>query len=150
MTDFNFDTAAYDKLLKEADRDTAVGKHTFVVNSVTEGAWPDGRPRFDFDGTLATNGNMRFKFSLNPPEPPEVIADEQSPGKKRAMLLNVKSWAALAKAGFKSPDKIAAGDAFQIEIYREKPKDGRDIGYLRLSHVVGPATSGASDNIPGF
>jgi len=153
MTNYEFDPSAYDPLINDMDHDRAVGKHNFCVKTVTEGAWPDGRPRIDFTGTLPTNGHMKFQFSLNPPDHPDTIKTEANVGRQRGMLLNIKSWKALKAMGYNSPFDLKEDDVFQIDIYREKPKAGRDIGYLRLSHIVGPAVdkeAEADANMPGF
>lgn len=152
-TTYDFDDSSYDSLIADMDRDRAVGKHNFMVSSVNESSWNDGRPRFDISGTLTSNGNMKFQFSLNPPDHPDTIKTEANPGRQRGMLLNIKSWKALKKLGFASPLDLNEGDEFEVDIYREKPKAGRDIGFLRLSHIVGPKVdkeSSADANMPGF
>lgn len=136
-TDDNIDFSGYEQLFKDADKDNLVGKHNFMVTAVLASAWDDGRERFDISGHLNDVGGMRFSFSISALDTPTQIRDEADAKIKKSKTLNALHWASLSKLGLR-PDKLKQGDEFQVDLYREKPKAGYDVGFLRLRKIVGP------------
>lgn len=145
------DFSAYEQIFKDADKDGLIGKHNFMVTSTVEGAWDDGRARYDINGVLTDVGNMKFAFSVSALDTPKQIKDEADQKIKRSKVLNATHWMSLAKLGLRA-DKLKEGDEFQVDLYRDKPKAGYDKGFLRLRKIVGAVgETGAAksdDDIP--
>jgi hypothetical protein len=135
----------------DLDRDTKVGKHDFEVTEVILGAWPDGRERYTFRGVLTTAGMAKTDLTLSPPDSAEAIKSEPEEKRRMAMLINARNVKRLEEAGF-TLDGIKEGDALYVRTGRDKPRDGYDVGFVRVREVLGKARNaeGADKSMPGF
>jgi len=135
----------------DLDRDTKVGKHDFEVTEVVLGAWPDGRERYTIRGVLTTAGMAKTDLTLSPPDPAEAIKSEPDEKRRMAMLINARNVKRLEEAGF-TLDGIKEGDALHVRTGRDKPREGYDVGFVRVREVLGKAKNaeGADKSMPGF
>ena len=136
----------------DLDRDTKVGKHDFEVTEVVLGAWPDGRERYTIRGVLTTAGMSKTDLTLSPPESAATIKEEPDEKRRMGMLINARNVKRLEEAGF-TLEGIKEGDTIHVRTGRDKPREGYDIGFVRVREVLGKAK--ASDaktdkSIPGF
>jgi hypothetical protein len=135
----------------DLDRDTKVGKHDFEVTEIVLGAWPDGRERYTFRGVLTTAGMAKTDLTLSPPESAAVIKEEPDEKRRMAMLINARNVKRLEDAGF-TLEGIKEGDTMHVRTARDKPREGYDVGFVRVREVLGKAknSEAADKSIPGF
>jgi hypothetical protein len=135
----------------DLDRDTKVGKHDFEVTEVVLGAWPDGRERYTFRGVLTTAGMAKTDLTLSPPDAAEVIKSEPDEKRRMAMLINARNVKRLEDAGF-TLETLKEGDALHVRTARDKPREGYDVGFVRVREVLGKAKNAeaADKSMPGF
>jgi hypothetical protein len=142
------DYSEYDQFLKDAEKDTRLGKQTFVITEKLVDAWGDGSPRYKFRGVLATASNAKTDMTLSPP-PPLEVAQAAEPGRKRGIALAIQNLKALAAYG-KNLDTLSEGDELSVETRKDEK------GYVRVSRILNPGesmgTSAKTDRIagPGF
>lgn len=155
---YDYTDAAYDELLKDADKDNRVGDHLFMVTKVVHDTWPSGDPRIKITGNLQSANNAKADLTISPPPPPDVVKEQSKTweqGKKRAIANTVTMYRQLAQHYKTSPDKIAEGDVYAVKTAKSKVEaDGkggfiRIIAFLDKAKLGGEATAAAS-NAPPF
>lgn len=149
---FDFNDAAYDELIKDAERDDRVGDHSFLVTEVVRDQWPSGDPRLKVKGTLVTAGNAKADWTFSPPPPPDVVAAQKGTmerGMKMAIANSITMAKQLAQHYGVSPGKIKQGDEFKIKTAKNKEGFVRIIAFLPKDHAVGGQATTAAPTV-GF
>ena len=144
MSDFDWDA-----FTKEAEKDTRVGKHTFVVDTVVHDTWGDGRPRHKFRGMLVTAGNAKTDMTLSAAPTADEAKEAMANGdakRMRGIAYSKKNHDALGKYG-KTCETLAEGDELRVETTKDKE------GFVRVSRILSPETAvevRGSGSGPGF
>lgn len=140
-----YDSDEYDKLLKDAETDSRVGKHDFLVTKVVEDTWPSGDARLKVSGVLTTARNAKTDFTWSPPPAPEVVAAEKSswePGKLRAIANAVSIARQLRQHYGKSPNQIQEGDVYRVQTNKSRrDKVTGEGGFVRIFAFLPQSTS---------
>jgi hypothetical protein len=141
------DSPAYDDLIKDAERDDAIGAQEFLVSEVINDEWPSGDPRLKLKGNLTSVGsNPKADLTISPPPPPDVLKAESATyeqGKKRAIANTINLYKQLGQHYGKSPQQIREGDTFKVQVVRTKRNPDNTGGFLRIvaflpkEHAVG-------------
>lgn len=135
----------WDDLDKEASVDNRIGNHDFLVDSVSEGSWPDGQTYYEIEGRLVTANNFTLKQRLSPPPTEEeVVANKASwdQNRKRGAMLAHNNDTVLREHYQTSLADITPGSTFRVKTDYQT-KDGKK--YIRLINFL-PKTAALSGN----
>lgn len=144
MSDFDWDA-----FTKEAEKDTRVGKHHFIITDVVHDAWPSGDARHKFRGVLATAGNAKTDMTLSDAPTVEQAMEAKANGdskRMRGIAFAKKNHDMLAKYG-KTAATLDVGDELRVET--TKDKDGFVRVFKILAETAEPDMKSASGG-PGF
>jgi len=149
----DYNDAAYREFEKEANRDTRVGNHTWIVSQVTHDTWPSGDPRIKLLGLLTTAGNAKADLTISPPPAPDVVKAEGKnweSGKKRAIAASIAMHRTLAEVYGKSPDEIVEGDTFMVKTALTKRNPDGTGGFVRIIAFLkkDAKADGAGSDVP--
>src|SRR5262245_60544418 len=152
---YNYDDAAYDELLRDANRDDRVGDHMFMVTSVERDQWPSGDPRLKLKGVLMSANNAKADLTISPPPAPEVVKAESKTwdsGKKKAIAGTVPLYRQLREHYGKSPDQIVEGDTFAVKTAKTRVDSSTGKGgFIRIIAFLNKETmSAAIKDAPPF
>jgi len=155
---YDYTDAAYDELLKDADKDNRIGDHLFMVTKVAHDTWPSGDPRIKVSGVLQSANNAKADLTISPPPPPDVVKAESKTweqGKKRAVAGAITMYRQLAEHYKTSPDKISEGDVYAVKTTKSKIDAEGKGGFIRIiaflaKDKLGAAAKAAADNAPPF
>ena len=141
----DFDWSAF---TAEAEKDTRIGKHTFVVTDVVLDTWNDGRARHKIRGVLATAGNAKCDLTLNDPPTADEAKEAKAAGdakRMRGIAFSYKNHETLGKYGLKV-GTIAEGAELRVETGKDKE------GFVRVQRILPPETAvqTSTANGPGF
>lgn len=154
---FDYNDAAYDDLIKDAEKDSRVGDHTAMVTEIERGAWDDGQPRLKVKFNLITANNAAADWTFSPPPPPDVMATERTAWedkKKRAIASTVTMVRQLAEHYSTTPGKLKVGDTFKVKTAKTRvDKEGkggfiRIVAFLAKDHAVGQQAKSAGGSTP--
>jgi hypothetical protein len=135
----------YKDLLDELDKDTRVGDHDFLVNSVTTGRWADLTPNgsqdpyVKVDGVLLTAAQAKCDFTWSPPPPASVIKDQMAswePGKRKAIAGAIRLGEATIKHYGKTVDGLKSGDVLRVKTVKTKVKADGKGGFIRIVAIL--------------
>jgi hypothetical protein len=154
---YDYTDAAYDELLKDAERDNRVGDHLFMVTKVVHDTWPSGDARIKITGNLQSANNAKADLTISPPPPPDVVKAEHKSweqGKKRAIAQTITMYRQLAEYYKTSPDQISEGDVFAVKTVKTKVDSDNKGGFIRIisflhkERLSAGATAAAADAPP--
>lgn len=132
--------ADYDAFLREADKDSRVGQHKFLVTEKLPGVWPSGDEYTKIRGNLVTAGNAKTDFNLSAlPSKAEMEAAKGDNAKMRGMAMSINILKSLAKHYSKSLDTLEIGDVIVVETRKDKN------GFIRVVRIVDPKLADAKD-----
>lgn len=154
-TNYNYDDAAYNQLLEDADKDDRIGHHTVVVNGVVDDTWPSGDPRRKIKFAYLDVKNAKADLTISPPPSPEVVASESKTwdtGKKKAVAQTINIYRQLRKHYNKSPETVIEGDVFRVNVVKTTIKKDGTGGFLRVTAFLAKdeKTEAASTDSPPF
>lgn len=145
-------SSIWDDLDKKASEDNRIGNQDFLVDSVSEDTWPDGRKYFELNGRLtsANDFNIKQRFSPAPSEEQvKAIIDAKDQRVIRSANLAHQNDVVLQAEYGTSIDKVKAGDSFRVKTDYET-KDGkkyvRVIRFLPKTEALG--ANGSSKSAP--
>ena len=155
---YDYNDAAYDELLKDAEKDNRVGDHSFLVTKVVHDSWPSGDPRIKITGNLQSANNAKADLTISPPPPPDVVASQKGTwdtGKKKAIAGAITLYRQLAVNYQKSPEQIAEGDVFVVKTTKTKVDGDGKGGFIRIINFLpkdrlSAAASAAASDAPPF
>lgn len=132
---YDFTDAAYDELLRDAEKDQRVGDHLAMVTKVTHDSWPSGDPRIKVQFSLQSANNAKADLTISPPPPPDVVKAQKATwdqGKKRAVAGAITLYRQLAEHYHTSPDKISEGDVYAVKTTKTKVEADGKGGFIRI------------------
>lgn len=155
---YDYTDAAYDELLKDADRDNRVGDHLWMVTKVVHDSWPSGDPRMKITGNLQTANNAKADLTISPPPPPDVVKAESKTweqGKKRAIAATVTMYRQLAEHYATAPENVSEGDVFAVKTTKTKRNEDGTGGFIRViaflsKDKIGAEAKAAAADAPPF
>lgn len=127
--------ADYGDVFKDAERDTRLGRHEFMITHVDRDHWDDGRKRYKLKGVLVTAGSAKSDATLGDPEDPAVIKAEQNLGRKRGMALGARNVMNLESYGL-TLETVKSGDVLKVETKKDPAKDGSSGYFVRVSVIL--------------
>lgn len=142
----------YADFVADAERDTRVGDHEFLVEIATQDTWPSGDPRYKFKGRLTTANNAGADFTWSPPPSAAELKkmNGMEPGKKRAIAGAISLARDLEKHYGKDIKALKAGDSFKVKTVKTKRDEvtGKG-GFIRVIAVLPPdAKTAAKSDVP--
>ena len=147
MTDTDYNAQEYKDLLKEASRDTRVGDHDWVVQTVINDLWPSGDPRLKLNGVLSTANSAKADLTLSPPPSPEEVKANKGSWdqpKVRAIATSIQIHQQLAKHYGKKPADVQEGDVFRVKTALTKRNPDGSGGFVRIIAFLDPKGVGSN------
>jgi hypothetical protein len=126
----------WDDLDKEASVDNRIGNHDFLVDSITEGYWPDGQEYYEIEGRLTTANNFNLKQRMSPPPTEEEVTANKASwdqSRKRGALLAHNNDTVLREHYGTTLAEITPGSTFRVKTDYQT-KDGKK--YIRLINFL--------------
>lgn len=157
-----FSDAAYDELIKDAEKDDRAGEGNAIVLKITDDVWPSGDPRRKILFALLFAGNAKADLTIGDIPSPEQVAAEKGgwdAKKKKAISSAVTVARQFAQHYGKNPramdgpTAVREGDQFRVKtVVTKKQPDGSG-GFCRVIALLSPTDSengSAPVGGPGF
>lgn len=132
---YDYTDAAYDDLIKDAERDDRVGEHEFLVTGVLHDFWPSGDPRVKIRGLLLTANSAKADLTISPPPSPEEVKADMAnwdSRKKRAIAGVITIYRSLATHYQTTPERITEGQTFRVRTVKTKVGPDGKGGFIRI------------------
>lgn len=145
-----FDDSAYDDFLK----DDRLGHQDFMVGSIEEGEFPNtGDPYKRLKGVLTSANNAKIDYTFGSVPPPDRIKEESktwSEEKSKAVKSTIAQGRQLIQHYGKSPDDVAVGDVFRVNVVKNKEGYVRIVAFLPKDEIGKKSTEAgaAMANVP--
>lgn len=118
----------YDAFLADADKDSRLGDHDFLVSDKVRGAFPSGDPYLKLDGVLQSANNAKFNITFGSVPADLSKVDDRF---KRGVALTIRLMRDLKEMYGVAPGAVEPGTVIRVKV--GKDKENKDTGqyYLR-------------------